>query len=79
MATSVGGTSQAIIDGKSGFLVPERDVDALAERLEYLVKHPELWPEMGRAGRRFVEEHYDIKKLNRRLVEIYKGMIRDGL
>jgi len=75
VATSVGGTSEAIIDGKSGFLVPERDVDALAERLEYLIEHPELWPEMGRAGRRFVEEHYDIKKLNRRLVEIYEALL----
>jgi len=75
VATSVGGTSQAIIDGKSGFLVPERDVDALAEKLQYLIEHPELWPDMGRAGREFVEEHYDIKKLNRRLVEIYEALL----
>jgi len=38
----------------------------------------ELWPEMGRAGRRFVEEHYDIKKLNRRLVEIYEALLAGG-
>jgi len=78
VATSVGSTYQAIIDGKSGFLVPERDVDALAERLEYLIEHPELWPEMGRAGRRFAEEHYDIKKLNQRLVEIYETLLAGG-
>ena len=30
---------------------------------------------MGWAGRRFVEERYDIKKLNRRLVEIYEGLL----
>jgi len=41
----------------------------------YLVEHPELWPEMGWAGRRFVEEHYDIKKLSRRLVEIYEALL----
>jgi len=33
---------------------------------------------MGRAGRRFVEEHFDIKKLNRRLVEIYEGLLPGG-
>ncbi len=63
---------EIVIDGKSGFLVPERDVDALAERLEYLVKHPEIWPEMGRYGRKFVEENYDINKLNDQLVNIYQ-------
>jgi colanic acid/amylovoran biosynthesis glycosyltransferase len=52
--------------------VPERDVDALAERLEYLVNHPEVWDEMGRAGRTLVEERYDIRRLNDRLVEVYR-------
>ena len=43
-----------------------------------LCEHFELWPEMGRAGRRFVKEHYDIKKLNRRLVEIYEALLAEG-
>lgn len=65
---------EVVQHGKSGFLVPERDVDALAERLTYLIEHPEIWPKMGRAGRAFVEEHYNIDKLNDRLVEIYKDL-----
>jgi len=63
-----------IQDGQSGFLVPERDAGALAGRLECLIKQPELWPEMGWAGRKFVEEHHDIKKLGRRLVKIYEAL-----
>ena len=62
---------------KSGFLVPERDVDALAEKLLYLIEHREIWPEMGRAGRAYVEERYDINKLNNRLVEIYQQLINN--
>ncbi len=69
------GIPEAVVDGKSGFLVPERDVNALAERLEYLIKHSEIWPEMRSYGRKFVEEKYDIKKLNRKLVEIYQNLI----
>ncbi|QPM67315.1 glycosyltransferase [Atribacter laminatus] len=75
VATSVGSTSKVIIDGKSGFLAPARDVNALVERLEHLIKHPEIWQEFGKTGRRFVEEHYDIKKLNQQLVEIYRNLI----
>ena len=47
----------------------------LAEKLDYLIEHSEVWPEMGRAGRRYVEEHYDIDKLNDRLVEIYRKLL----
>jgi len=75
VATNVGSVAQAIIDGKTGFLVPERDVGALTNKLEYLIEHPEIWPEMGRAGRKHVEENYDIDKLNDRLEKIYKELI----
>ena len=71
------GIPEVVVDGKTGFLVPEEDVDALAERLEYLIEHPELWPDMGHAGRKFVEEKYDIKRLNQNLVEIYQNFIKE--
>ena len=61
--------------GKSGFLVNEKDVNALAEKINYLIDHPEVLPEMGRYGRKFVEEHYDIKKLNQQLAKIYHNLI----
>ena len=73
--TRIGGIPEAVLDGESGFLVPQRDVDALAEKILYLIRHPHLWPEMGRAGRRFVEKHYDSLKLNDRLVEIYQQLL----
>jgi len=77
VSTRHSGIPEVVLDGKSGFLVPERDVDALTKKLQYLIEHPELWPEMGRAGRRFVEERYDIQKLNQRLVKIYEAILAD--
>jgi len=76
ISTYHSGIPEVIMDGKSGFLVPEKDVNALADRLDYLIKHPEIWLEMGRCGRDFVKEKYDIKKLNQQLVEIYQNLIR---
>jgi colanic acid/amylovoran biosynthesis glycosyltransferase len=78
ISTSIGGIPEGVLDGKSGFLVQERDVDALTERLQYLIAHPELWPEMGRCGRKFVEEKYDIKMLNSKLVRIYDALLTDN-
>ncbi len=75
VAVGVGAVAEVVEDGVSGFVVPQRDVDALAERLQYLIEHPGLWPEMGRAGRKLVEEKFDLRKLNRRLVSIYEDVI----
>jgi colanic acid/amylovoran biosynthesis glycosyltransferase len=74
IASRVGGIPESVLDGRSGFLVPPRDVDALAERISYLAEHPEIRPDMGRAGREHVEKHYDMDTLNDRLVEIYREL-----
>jgi len=74
LSTLHNGFPDSVLDGKSAFLVPERDVDALAEKLSYVIEHPEIWSEMGRAGRFFVEEFFDIDKLNAQLVEIYQQL-----
>jgi colanic acid/amylovoran biosynthesis glycosyltransferase len=73
VATRHGALPEGLQEGRSGFLVPERNVDALTDRLNHLLTHPELWPVMGRAGRLFVEERYDITKLNAQLVELYRA------
>ncbi|OLE68589.1 MAG: hypothetical protein AUI36_05395 [Cyanobacteria bacterium 13_1_40CM_2_61_4] len=77
VATQHGALPEGLAPDKSGFLVPERDVAALAARLEFLVAHPEVWPEMGRAGLAFVEGRYDIRKLNVQLVELYRSVQAD--
>lgn len=69
---------EVVQDGRSGFLVPQRDVQGLADRIIHLAEHPELWPDMGRAGRAHVEANFDIRKLNQHLVEIYRGLIQCG-
>ena len=66
---------EVILDGKSGLLVPERDVDALTQRLEYLIVHPEVWESMGRAGREHVAREYDAQKQAARLEQIYSNLI----
>ena len=75
ISTYHSGIPEIVVDGRSGFLVPERDVDAFVEKLEYLIEHIELWPEMSRYGNNFVEERCDIQKLNQRLERIYEALI----
>jgi colanic acid/amylovoran biosynthesis glycosyltransferase len=75
LSTKHSGIPELIKDGETGILVPERDIDALAKKIQYYIEHPEMWTEMGRAGRKNVEEHYDINKLNDQLVEVYQKLL----
>ena len=76
ISTIHNGIPEGVRDGISGFLVPERDVEALVDRLIYLIKNQELWPHMGRAGRELVEKNYNIEKLCKRLVKMYQELIK---
>jgi len=77
LSTQHSGIPELVQDGESGFLVPERNVNALAEKLAYLVKHPEIWSAMGQAGREYVGKCYNIDTLNDKLVDLYQHLI-DG-
>jgi colanic acid/amylovoran biosynthesis glycosyltransferase len=69
------GIPELVLDGTSGFLVPERDASALADRLRYLIDHPEIWPAMGQAGRRHVETIGNIERLNDQLAGVYGRLL----
>jgi colanic acid/amylovoran biosynthesis glycosyltransferase len=75
VSTLHNGIPEGVRDGISGFLVPERDVGALANRLAQLVEHPERWPEIGRAGRDFVVHRYDRMVITHRLIGIYEALL----
>lgn len=75
VSTLHSGIPELVEDGVSGFLVPERDTEALADRLAVLVDHPDTWADLSRAGRRQIEADYDVRVLNSRLVEIYRELL----
>lgn len=76
ICTRHNGFPEGMRDGKSGLLVPERDVTALADAIVELARSPERWPSMGRAGRAHVEAHFDNDRLNDRLVALYEQVTR---
>jgi colanic acid/amylovoran biosynthesis glycosyltransferase len=76
LSTLHSGIPELVEDGKSGFLVPERDPMALAERLTYLLEHQNLWPRWGAAGRDFIKENHNIDKLNDQLVGIFNQLLK---
>lgn len=58
VATDAGGAREAVLDGKTGYIVPPRQPEALAARLVELLSDPALARRLGRAGRRRVEAQF---------------------
>jgi colanic acid/amylovoran biosynthesis glycosyltransferase len=65
---------ELVRDGENGYLVPEKDAQAISDKLVYLIDRRDSWATLGAAGRRHIEAHYDIHKLNDRLAQIYEQM-----
>jgi len=61
LSTFHSGIPEMIEDGVSGFLVPERDDSALADRIVRLASDPSLWPAMARVARETVMQRYNMR------------------
>ncbi len=57
VASDAPGLRESVVDGETGFLVPHGDVNALARRIELILRDPELRATLGRGGRRFAESY----------------------
>jgi len=69
ITTDAPGCRETVIDGENGFLVPPRDPEALADAMERFIIHPELIELMGKESRRMAEERFDVRRINRRIME----------
>ena len=77
VSTFHAGIPEIVDDGTTGFLVNERDVDGLANRLDRLIRDRALRVQMGRAARKKMEHEFDnrvqvdeLEKLYDRAVEL---------
>ena len=75
IATSVGGTPEVVVDGKTGYLVPPRNPDALADAILKLLDNPDLCLRMGRAGRERVKKHFSIERTIKKTEQIYEDLL----
>jgi len=65
------GIPELVEDETNGYLVPERDVEALTDRLTRVCDHPENWADMGQKARAKIDAEFDTESINNTLEEIY--------
>lgn len=72
VATNVGGTSSAVIDGKTGLLVPPEDPVALASAIDRLLASPALCREYAANSRTLFLERFTGEAMTRRYERLYR-------
>jgi len=75
VSTYHSGICELVTDNVSGMLTQEKDINALSEKLEYLIEHPEIWAKIGQNARAVVEESFNSERLSKRLESIYNGLL----
>ena len=75
VSTYHSGIPELVEDDITGYLAPEKDVPALAQKLEHLAANPSLRQTMGKAGRDKVLKDYNIGLLCDRLVQTYQQLL----
>ncbi len=75
VSTPVAGTPEAVIEGKTGFLVPPGDQVNIGDRLTKLLTDPALRQSMAIAGRSRAEAHFDNEVVVDRLVRLWRSTI----
>ena len=75
VATNVGGTAEAVRDGETGFLVPARNPEAMAQRIVELLNDPARAGEMGANGRRVAEQEFSCEAQLKKTESLYERLL----
>jgi len=75
IGTNVGGIPEQVLDGETGFIIPENNPTALAEKLQILIKNPSLRHKMGQAGRKRVTSLFEPRKMLAKVLAVYQEIL----
>jgi L-malate glycosyltransferase len=75
VATAVGGTPEAILDGVTGLLVPPAQSSAIADAVVHLLTDAPFGRQLGRAGRLRIADHFSVRQMVRSTEDLYTDLL----
>jgi glycosyltransferase involved in cell wall biosynthesis len=78
VGSEVGGIKSTVLDGATGFLIPSRDPQAVADRLAALHRDPALAARMGDEGLRRAYQHYTWRTVAQQAATIYAAVLEES-
>jgi glycosyltransferase involved in cell wall biosynthesis len=74
VGADVPGTRDAIVDGKTGYLVPPKDSESLANAIDVLVSDSQHAAMMGAEAREYVVRRFDVRRVTDHQLEVYRSI-----
>lgn len=74
VATNDGGTPELVLEGRTGFLVPSHDAEALTDRVLKLLNDRRLASEFGMEGRRRIETAFSLDTMTNAYLRLYREL-----
>lgn len=75
VSSAIGGTPEIVDEGETGFLVPCREVEPLAERIGWLLEDEALRKRMGAAGRAKFEREYTLARFEEKIKQCLEACL----
>jgi len=76
IASDHSGNSELVNHGETGFLVPEGNVEAIAQTIEYLLHNPHKWSSIQKAAVKKIRQEFDKEKENDKLEAILYALLK---
>ncbi len=76
IVTDMGGNSELVVEGETGFLISEKDAEALSNKIIYILKNPEKGYEMGKNGKKRIYDLCGVQKIIKQFEEYYLNLMK---
>jgi glycosyltransferase involved in cell wall biosynthesis len=78
VVTDVGGNSEIVLEGETGYLVPSDDDAMMAEKITALLNSKDLADTLGRNGRDRVQRHFSFDGMMEEYLSVYRSLCKNG-
>lgn len=72
IASDMTGTSDYIENGKNGFIVPCENIDALCERMEWIIDNQDRLSDIRKKARKTYEDYFTMEQFEMRLEKMFE-------
>ncbi len=78
ISTDVGGVKDILSEGETGFVVPKKDAESFAEKLQLLIEKKEIRDKMSQNGWNFVRDKFHYTTLVKNMENYYTELIENS-
>lgn len=75
IGTTIGSTADMIVDGETGYILPEDAIDLISGKIIHLVRNLDNCRQIGNTARKHAERNFSIEKYVQRIQAIYETLV----